>query len=218
MLRRAQVSCEADVVCSITLPVRKHKGAGSPERQRIVDACRKCFLLADMDLVVLYSLVDAMTARHVKQGEVVIREGASGDCLYVVDHGAFRASQTAGRRHVFKYDGSGAFGELSLMYDAPRAATVKVTDHGRMIAALPGRGRDGVAADCGALGTGLIQPPSARPDRCCWLIHRPSATACCGASAVTPSAPSSSRTCTHAAAPWTPCCGRYRCLRAWSRR
>ena len=32
-----------------------------------------------------------------------------------------------GRRQVFKYEGVGAFGELALMYNCPRAATVQAS-------------------------------------------------------------------------------------------
>jgi hypothetical protein len=42
----------------------------------------------------------------------------------VIETGDFVAVK--GGRQVFKYEGSGSFGELALMYNCPRAATVQV--------------------------------------------------------------------------------------------
>ena len=50
------------------------------------------------------------------------RQGEEGDSLYVVESGRFRATKDGAE--VATYDGAGAFGELALMYNCPRAATV----------------------------------------------------------------------------------------------
>jgi cAMP-dependent protein kinase regulator len=52
------------------------------------------------------------------------REGEEGDNFYVIESGDFVAVK--GGQQVFKYEGSGSFGELALMYNCPRAATVQV--------------------------------------------------------------------------------------------
>jgi cAMP-dependent protein kinase regulator len=57
---------------------------------------------------------------------VTCREGEEGDNFYVIEHGLFEASKKG--EVVFKYEGRGAFGELALMYNCPRAATIKVGD------------------------------------------------------------------------------------------
>lgn len=57
------------------------------------------------------------------------REGEAADNLYVIQIGVFEAfkSSADGERVLFKYEGAGAFGELALMYNCPRAATVRVS-------------------------------------------------------------------------------------------
>ena len=52
------------------------------------------------------------------------REQEAGDCFYVIESGTFAASVQG--KKVFVYEEKGAFGELALMYNCPRAATVQV--------------------------------------------------------------------------------------------
>lgn len=56
------------------------------------------------------------------------REGEQGDNLYVIGSGNFAVLRGSGPdvRRLFEYKGVGAFGELALMYNCPRAATVVV--------------------------------------------------------------------------------------------
>ena len=51
-------------------------------------------------------------------------EGAEGDNYYIIESGTFEAYK--GDELKFTYEGTGAFGELALMYNSPRQATVKV--------------------------------------------------------------------------------------------
>lgn len=59
---------------------------------------------------------------------VLGREGEQGDNLYVIGSGNFAVLRGSGSdlRRLFEYKGVGAFGELALMYNCPRAATVVV--------------------------------------------------------------------------------------------
>ena len=59
----------------------------------------------------------------------VPREGEAGDNLYVIQSGVYEAikGQGAGERVLFRYEEKGAFGELALMYNCPRAASVRVS-------------------------------------------------------------------------------------------
>lgn len=51
------------------------------------------------------------------------REAEQGDNFYVIESGIFAACIK--EKRVFVYEGKGAFGELALMYNCPRAATVQ---------------------------------------------------------------------------------------------
>ena len=52
------------------------------------------------------------------------REGEEGDNFYVIESGTWAALKAGVT--VFQYEGHGAFGELALLYNCPRAATVQV--------------------------------------------------------------------------------------------
>lgn len=52
----------------------------------------------------------------------------------MIQSGIFEAVKGSGavEEVLFKYEEAGAFGELALMYNCPRAATVRVRDPGRI--------------------------------------------------------------------------------------
>lgn len=60
--------------------------------------------------------------------ECLCRQGEQGDNFYVIQHGQFKATKVEGgcERLLFTYHDQGAFGELALMYNCPRAASVTV--------------------------------------------------------------------------------------------
>jgi cAMP-dependent protein kinase regulator len=73
-------------------------------------------------------VVNAMRERKTSKGECVIKEGDQGDELYVVESGTLTCTKLfAGNSEptVLKtYKEGEAFGELALLYNAPRAATI----------------------------------------------------------------------------------------------
>ena len=72
-----------------------------------------------------------MFEHKVKTGETVIRQGDDGDYFYVVEEGVYHALiniDDGSMKKVFEYNGEGNFGELALLYNMPRAATVQVSD------------------------------------------------------------------------------------------
>jgi serine/threonine protein phosphatase PrpC/CRP-like cAMP-binding protein len=79
-----------------------------------------------------------MTRVEVRAGDVVIKQGDQGDRFYVVDQGNYQVlvfdSESQSNMCVHEYlEGSGttnSFGELALMYNKPRAATVKASTSG----------------------------------------------------------------------------------------
>lgn len=88
----------------------------------------------------MQEVLDAMFERTVQAGDYVIRQGDDGDNFYVIDSGAFHiyvASDAEALRLVGQYSGSGSFGELALMYNMPRAATVQVSSRAVSIHRAP---------------------------------------------------------------------------------
>ena len=76
-----------------------------------------------------------MQKKVVSSGDVIIRQGDKGDMFYVVDSGNFDvyvAQNGKSPVKVMTYPGSGSFGELSIMYGKPRAATVVAASGGTL--------------------------------------------------------------------------------------
>jgi cAMP-dependent protein kinase regulator len=75
-------------------------------------------------------VIDAMFERKVAANDYVIRQGDDGDNFYVIETGRFDVFKSRGPndpepgQRVLTYDGRGSFGELALMYNQPRAASV----------------------------------------------------------------------------------------------
>jgi len=101
------------------------------QRARLQIVSKKVMLLNRLDEDQLANVLDAMEERQVIADEVVIKQGDDGDNFYVIDSGNFDIYIDDNDRpnKVGSYDGSGFFGELALMYNMPRAATIRaVTD------------------------------------------------------------------------------------------
>ena len=81
-------------------------------------------LLAGLPGETLARLGERMERRELAPGEAVVAEGEAGDHFYVVLAGILRATQEGrGERSVLRP--GDYFGEVSLLTDVPRTATVK---------------------------------------------------------------------------------------------
>ena len=77
-------------------------------------------------------VVDAMKPIQFKQGDDIILQGDEGDLFYILDEGTCDVYVNKGEEgkegeKVTDYKSSDYFGDLALMYNAPRAATVKAS-------------------------------------------------------------------------------------------
>jgi cAMP-dependent protein kinase regulator len=74
----------------------------------------------------------------IRKNEVVIRQGDQGDNLYFVDSGQYdcfiRMQNQRDQKHVKVYGSGESFGELALLYNAPRAATIVTKESGNLFA------------------------------------------------------------------------------------
>jgi len=77
-------------------------------------------------------VVDAMEEKKTFKNEIVIKEGDEGDCLYVVASGTLSCTKifkgNTEPTFLKRYEAGEAFGELALLYNAPRAATITSDD------------------------------------------------------------------------------------------
>eukprot|EP01026_Neomeris_dumetosa_P066715 TRINITY_DN6473_c0_g1_i6.p1 TRINITY_DN6473_c0_g1~~TRINITY_DN6473_c0_g1_i6.p1 ORF type:complete len:336 (-),score=62.15 TRINITY_DN6473_c0_g1_i6:405-1412(-) len=125
--RRQPVSAEPTVVTGE--PIEKKVVPKTEEAcERIKEAVKSSFLFSEMDDEQTFDVVQAMEERRVAPGEVIIKEGDNGDNFYVIERGIFHAIKDGAKQ--FTYDNKGSFGELALMYNCPRAATVEAETEG----------------------------------------------------------------------------------------
>ncbi|CAD7956768.1 unnamed protein product [Amoebophrya sp. A25] len=97
-------------------------------KARIKKVLQGSFLFSTLDSGDLDIVVMAMEELRAPAGQRVINQGEDGDCLYVIEEGAFECKildKVTNEENVVKTCEPGdAFGELSLLYNAPRAASV----------------------------------------------------------------------------------------------
>lgn len=95
------------------------------EYERIRSSVERILLFQNATEKDLRELLDAMFEKKVAAGEDVITQGDEGDFFYVVDSGELDVYVSTKPDPVFHYGPGQTFGELALMYNSPRAATVK---------------------------------------------------------------------------------------------
>jgi len=99
-------------------------------------AISKNFLFSSLSKRELDVVIKSMDEIKVSKGCSVIKEGDEGDYFYVVgETGSFETfvkSVGDGKQSVCTYKPGMAFGELALMYNAPRAATVTAVEDGQL--------------------------------------------------------------------------------------
>lgn len=97
------------------------------ESQRITNVMANNILFKYLDSDQRKIILDAMFQVDKKPEDVVIRQGEEGDNFYVIDSGIaeiFVNQSNGPPLLVLTCKDGDSFGELALMYDAPRAATV----------------------------------------------------------------------------------------------
>ena len=92
-------------------------------RRRIASSISHNLLFRNLERDQKREIVDAMFERTCDTGEKVIVQGDEGDNFYVVDSGLFYVFVDGEK--VVEIGPGGSFGELALMYNTPRAATVQ---------------------------------------------------------------------------------------------
>ncbi|CAG8503667.1 30108_t:CDS:2, partial [Racocetra persica] len=97
-------------------------------RKRINVATTLNLLFKYLDRETKEQVIDAMFEKIVHKNETIITQGEEGDNFYVIEHGMFEIF--VDDKLVLVVADGGSFGELALMYNNPRAATVKAKTDG----------------------------------------------------------------------------------------
>ncbi|XP_075966763.1 cAMP-dependent protein kinase type II-alpha regulatory subunit-like isoform X2 [Anarhichas minor] len=104
------------------------------QRRRLQDACKDILLFKTLEQEQFSEVLDGMFEVLVKPQEHIIDQGDDGDNFYVIENGVYDIFVQKDRVSVCvgKYDNKGSFGELALMYNTPRAATITATQEGAL--------------------------------------------------------------------------------------
>lgn len=103
------------------------------QRETLKRTIKKILFFQSLDDEQLLTIVDAMFERHISKGQYVIKKGEEGDYFYVIQSGIFNAylSEFAEEiKLITVYENSGYFGELALLHNTPRAATIRAMTDG----------------------------------------------------------------------------------------
>ena len=146
---------------SIDLPAPPPKTEEEASRLAAIMSTNETF--AGLGQKPLRHLIDVMLKHEYKKGDVVVREGDMTYECFVVDAGEM--SVTASGKEVGKVAAGSMFGELSLIYDVARTATVTAATDATLRApvrmALDAR-RGGTRAEARTAGTRWTAPSSRR--------------------------------------------------------
>lgn len=105
------------------------KDATMKRRMRFEEFLNKIELLNDLDTYEKGQLSDVLTIQNFAEGDSVLKQGDGGDQFYLIEEGTADAIKTTDGADevVFQYKENDYFGELALLKDEPRAATIKAT-------------------------------------------------------------------------------------------
>jgi cAMP-dependent protein kinase regulator len=98
-------------------------------KAQIIDRLSKAFMFEALDDKERDIVVMSMEERKVAAGDTVIQQGDDGAELFVVDNGTLdcykQFAPEEEQKWLKEYVAGDAFGELALLYNAPRQATIK---------------------------------------------------------------------------------------------
>jgi len=126
--RRTGISAEPVHILEMKAEMQLGSQKSEDERQRILDAIEDNILFSSLDSSQRDFVVEAMQEKSFGAGVFIITQGEEGDFFYILDEGeaeCYVAKDNKAPVLVRTYYHGESFGELALMYNAPRAASIK---------------------------------------------------------------------------------------------
>jgi len=133
--RRGEISAEP-IKQSNSTPYRKTLIVKDDAARKLIRAAvDECLLFSELSDAGRNELVDAFYKVECTRGKLLIEEGDEGNTFYVLQSGSCEAVKMLWKpeindsapSRVKTYEAGGSFGELALMYNEPRAATIRIT-------------------------------------------------------------------------------------------
>eukprot|EP00456_Euglypha_rotunda_P018235 TRINITY_DN1642_c0_g1_i2.p1 TRINITY_DN1642_c0_g1~~TRINITY_DN1642_c0_g1_i2.p1 ORF type:complete len:443 (-),score=99.44 TRINITY_DN1642_c0_g1_i2:23-1162(-) len=122
--QRVAVSAESDMKTEAPTGATKEKDEKTVNL--ILEAINNNPLFKNREKAHKVAVIAEMWQKEIKKGTEIIKQGARGDTFYVVQEGKFEVY--INDKYLLTYEAKSAFGELALMYNTPRAATVKAIE------------------------------------------------------------------------------------------
>jgi predicted MFS family arabinose efflux permease len=103
----------------------------APTNQQEVEAIKQVEAFGPLSIAAANQLADALTDAEAAEGEVVVRQGEPGDDMFLIKSGVFDA--TVDGEQVRTMQHGDHFGEIALLFNAPRTATVQCVQAGSLL-------------------------------------------------------------------------------------
>lgn len=132
--RRRSVVCSSSKVDSNWKPVIIPKA--DAQLAEIVQVISKNILFQSMTGAERRMLANVMSEKRFEAGSVIIKQGDDGDNFYILSSGSIPITKEGVEGTVYTCKPGDAFGELALLYDAPRNATCVAGPEGAVCWAL----------------------------------------------------------------------------------
>ncbi|MGM0585466.1 MAG: cyclic nucleotide-binding domain-containing protein [Pseudomonadota bacterium] len=106
--------------------VLRRAEASEPRADSAAELLAQVSLFESLDAAAWGELVDRLRVREIPAGEAVVRQGEEGTSMFVISTGLVRVEidMEGGPREVAKLSSGACFGEMSLLAQEPRTATV----------------------------------------------------------------------------------------------
>lgn len=132
IMRSRRTSVSAESITPVKRNVEKNFPPKSESEKKFIHKCvENNFLFKSLSEEQYDEVVNSMRQVQVKKDVEIIKQNGIGDYFYAVQSGAFDVYVAANGNppeKVGSYTSGGTFGELALMYNAPRSATVVATE------------------------------------------------------------------------------------------